>query len=95
MPISIPMAQAFPRVRMVMSLINLDTPCNSSRAAPIGIVSFTGQYWMPHSVNETSPRSTASEANLQLVQNSVPAKMKKNTEVTISAMALPRGENLA
>ena len=68
-------------------------PCSSSSAAPIGMVSFTGQYWMPHSVNETSPRPTASAANLQPVQSSVPMKMKKNTEVMMSAMALPRGEN--
>ena len=53
--ISKPMAQALPRVRMTMSLISLEMPCSSSSAAPIGIISFTGQYWTPHSVNETSP----------------------------------------
>ena len=50
-----PMAQALPRVRMMMSLISLEMPCSSSSAAPIGIISFTGQYWTPHSVKETSP----------------------------------------
>ena len=34
-------------------------PCSSISAAPIGIVSFTGQYWTAHSVNECSPRLTA------------------------------------
>ena len=77
-----------------MSLMSLEMPCSSSSAAPIGIISFTGQYWMPHSVNETSPTAgLQSSAKRQPVQNIVPTKMKKNTDVTMSAIALPRGEN--
>ena len=52
-----------------MSLISLEMPCSSSSAAPIGIISFTGQYCMPHSVNETSPvlpGLNESSANRQL-----------------------------
>jgi hypothetical protein len=45
-----------------MSLISFEMPCSSSSAAPIGIVSFTGQYWMPHSVNDVLA-VTASAAN--------------------------------
>ena len=87
--ISKPMAQAFPRVTRTMSLMSLAKPCSRSSAAPIGIISFTGQYWMPHSVNETSPTPAGlneSSANRPLVQNSVPTKMKKKTEVKMSAI---------
>src|SRR5436853_5745636 len=94
--ISQPMAQATPRFMMMMSWINLDRPCSASSAAPIGIISFTGQYWTPHSVNDTSPVPPGlneSIANRQLVKNSVKTKMKKNTEVMMSAIALPRVEN--
>ena len=57
------------------------------------IVSFTGQYWIPHSVNEVSRLATASPAKRQPVQSRVIVKMKKNTELMTSAIALPRGEN--
>ena len=80
----------------MMSLISLEMPCSSSSAAPIGIVSFTGQYCMPHSVNESSPIvGSASSAKRQPVHSIVRMKMKKNTEVMMSAIALPRGENFA
>ena len=58
-------------------------------------MSLIGQYWIPHSVNECSPRLTASAANRYPVTSIVPMKMKKKTDVTMSAMAFPRGENLA
>ena len=67
-----------------MSFVSLETPCRNSRAAPIGIISLTGQYCTPHSVNDTSPLPPGlmeSIANLPLVQNKVPTKMKKNTDV--------------
>ena len=81
MSISRPMAQALPLVTNTMSLISLAMPCSNSSAAPIGIVSFTGQYWTPHSVNDTSPIvGSRSTANLQPVHTIVPMKMKKNTE---------------
>ena len=77
-----------------MSLISLETPCRMISAAPIGIVSLTGQYWMPHSVNEISPFATASAAKRQPVQSSVIVKMKKNSELMMSAIALPRAREL-
>ena len=51
---------------------------------------------MPHSVNETSPVPPGlneSMAKRQLVNSSVKTKMKKNTDVMMSAIALPRVEN--
>src|SRR3954470_1053050 len=94
--ISQPMAQATPRFRIRMSLINLESPWSASTAAPIGIISFTGQYWTPHSVKETSPVPPGlneSMAKRQPVNSSVSTNMKKNTDVIMSAMALPRVEN--
>ena len=46
-------------------------PCSVISAAPIGIITLTGQYWMPHSVNERSPTEIASEANLYEVTSIV------------------------
>ncbi len=94
-PISRPMRHAPLRITNRMSLISLETPCSSSSAAPIGIASLTGQYWMPHSVNDVSPKPIESDANLMPVTSIVPMKMKKKTDVTMSATALPRGENFA
>src|SRR5439155_22897627 len=84
--------QAIRLVTIMKSLISMDSPCSSSSAAPIGIVSLTGQYCTPHSVNECSPTWAASSAKRALVHNMVPTKMKKNSELTMSAIALPRGE---
>src|SRR6266496_4680754 len=94
--ISQPMAQATPFFRILTSLISLESPCSASSAAPIGIISLTGQYCTPHSVKETSPVPPGlneSMAKRQLVKNNVNTKMKKNTDVMMSAMALPRVEN--
>ena len=55
----------------------------------------TGQYWMPHSVKECSPTEIESIANRVVVHSIVTVKMKKNIDVKMSAIALPRGENLA
>ena len=56
------------------------------------MVIFTGQYWIAHSVNETSPTSAESIMKIQPVTSSVPAKMKKNTDVRTSVSALPRAD---
>ena len=61
--ISSPMAQALLPVTKTMSLMSLESPCSAISAAPIGSVSLTGQYWMPHSVNDTSLLLMASSAN--------------------------------
>ena len=69
------------------------TPCSSNRPAPIGIVSLTGQYWMPHSVNECSPNWMESSANLALVQTIVPMKIYFNDRGRAKVeLALARGK---
>jgi hypothetical protein len=62
-PTSRPIAHASFRETMRMSLISLEIPWRMISAAPIGMVSLTGQYWMPHSVNDVSWLLMASAAN--------------------------------
>src|SRR5205823_8845873 len=92
MPISRP-TYASLRVTIMMSLMSFEMPCSVISAAPIGIINLTGQYWMPHSVNDRSPTEIASEANRYEVTSIVTMKMKKNSDVMMSAIALPRVEN--
>ena len=64
----------------MMSFTSFETPCITISAAPMGMHSFTGQYWMPHSANEVSEFFTESQANFQPVTSIVMVKMKKNTD---------------
>src|SRR5262245_1054833 len=59
------------RESKTISLMSLESPCSAISAAPIGIISLTGQYCTPHSVNETSMLLMASRANLEPVHSIV------------------------
>ena len=54
------------------------------------MVIFTGQYWIAHSVKETSNTSMASLIKIKPVTIKVTANTKKNTEVTRSVTTLTR-----
>ena len=96
-----PCAQAVPDGRLDVAMMRrarekstfTSEPLQDDHAAPIGIASFTGQYWIPHSVKECSPTPIASHGESQpVIRTSCTVKRKKKTEVMTSAIARPRAE---